>query len=145
VKVCRFLSNFLQKKKVIFFVPRAKVKQNKKLEKSAFFINFPIRLWGGGYYETPCNNKDSKEKNKVCRVIWQKYLLKVKFFCVVPNYKILNFCNLVLVKKIKNTKKNIEVIFPIVWNDGAKGDSRICDLIGNVIIVPQSVQKIYTF
>ena len=32
---------FLTKKKVIFFVLRAKVEQNKKLEKSAFFINSP--------------------------------------------------------------------------------------------------------
>jgi hypothetical protein len=31
---------FLTKKKVIFFVLRAKVKKNKKLEKNAFVINF---------------------------------------------------------------------------------------------------------
>ena len=34
------------------------MKKNKKLEKSAFFYQFPIRLGGGGgYYETPCTGQ----------------------------------------------------------------------------------------
>ena len=53
--LCTFWSNFLQKKKVIFFVPRAKVEKNKKFGKNCLFINFPVRLGEGGvYYDAPC-------------------------------------------------------------------------------------------
>ena len=47
---CAFFLQIFYKKKVIFFVLRAKVKKIKKLEKSAFFFTFPIRLGRGGGY-----------------------------------------------------------------------------------------------
>ena len=48
---------FLTKKKVIFFVLDAKVKQNKKLEKSAFFINSTLGLGGVTLRQLVYSNK----------------------------------------------------------------------------------------
>jgi hypothetical protein len=45
--VCRFSSNFLQKKKAIFFALRVKVKKFKKMKKMPLFA-FPHKAWGGG-------------------------------------------------------------------------------------------------
>jgi hypothetical protein len=51
----RFFVEFLtKKKKVIFFVLRAKVKKKLRNWKKVPFYQFPHKAWGEGYYETPC-------------------------------------------------------------------------------------------
>ena len=48
---CAFFSQMFYKKKVIFFVLRAKVKKSRNWKKVTFF-HFPHKAWG--YYETAC-------------------------------------------------------------------------------------------
>ena len=61
------------KKKVIFFVLRAKVKKNKKLRKSVFFINSPWGLGGGLLWDT------LQENMTHTHIFWQ-YLFWYVFF-----------------------------------------------------------------
>ena len=57
---------FLQKKKVIFFVLRAKVKKLRNWGKVPFF-HFPHKFLGPVYYETPCMKRFVENLHRVAK------------------------------------------------------------------------------
>ena len=52
---CAFFGPIFYKKKIIFFVLRAKVKKIRNLKKVPFF-HFPQKVWEGGFTMTPLYN-----------------------------------------------------------------------------------------